>query len=66
MLSGGHHQVQLTAAEMRRITLWLDCNSNFYGAYHDPEKQARGETVYPRFGIPNWPARGKAGETPPR
>jgi hypothetical protein len=32
---------------MRRITLWLDCNSNFYGAYHDLDKQARGEAIMP-------------------
>jgi hypothetical protein len=52
LLQRGHHEVALTDEEMRRITLWLDCNSNFYGAYHDPEKQARGELVKPRHGIP--------------
>jgi hypothetical protein len=39
---------------MRRITLWLDCNSNFYGAYTDLEQQARGEVVRPRWGVPAW------------
>jgi hypothetical protein len=53
MLAAGHHAVKLTDGEMRRITLWLDCNSNFYGAYHDPEKQARGEMVMPRCGVPS-------------
>jgi hypothetical protein len=52
LLRRGHHEVKLTDEEMRRITLWLDCNSNFYGAYHDPEPQARGELVKPRHGIP--------------
>ena len=54
MLESGHHEVSLTAAELRRITLWMDGNSNFYGAYHDTEKQARGEIVRPRKGIPDW------------
>ena len=58
MLSRGHHEVKLTDEEMRRITVWLDCNSNFYGAYHDTEKQARGEIVKPRHGIPAWAAFG--------
>ena len=49
MLEKGHHEVQLTPEEMHRITLWLDCNSNFYGAYYDTEKQARGEVVMPRL-----------------
>ena len=52
MLKGGHHEVKLTAAELRRVTLWMDCNSNFYGAYHDTEKQALGGIVRPRKGIP--------------
>ncbi|MCF7733658.1 MAG: hypothetical protein K9N23_18365 [Akkermansiaceae bacterium] len=54
MLGRGHHEVKLSDEEMRRITLWLGCNSNFYGAYHDPEKQARKEIVKPRCGIPAW------------
>jgi hypothetical protein len=45
MLKSGHHDVKLSAADLRRITLWLDCNSDFYGAYHDLEAQARGEIV---------------------
>lgn len=47
MLDKGHHDVHLPDEEMRRITLWLDCNSVFYGAYHDLERQARGEAVAP-------------------
>lgn len=54
MLMRGHHGVQLTTDEMRRLSLWMDCNSNFYGAYYDIEKQARGEIVKPRHGIPAW------------
>ena len=47
MLSKGHHDVKLTDEELKRITLWLDCNSNFFGAYHDLEKQAKGQVVLP-------------------
>ena len=47
ILEGEHYGVTLSDAERRRITLWLDCNSVFYGAYHDAEKQAKGETVMP-------------------
>lgn len=54
ILSKGHHNVMLTDEEMRRITLWLDCNSNFYGSYLDCEKQAKGEVVKPRWSLPAW------------
>jgi hypothetical protein len=47
LLSKGHHDVKLPEADLRRITLWLDCDSPFFGAYHDVEKQARGELVLP-------------------
>lgn len=49
MLRAGHHDVELTAEEWRRITLWLDANSVFYGAYHDTVAQAQGETVIPHL-----------------
>ena len=48
ILKDGHKgRVNLSPEEMHRIVLWLDCNSNFLGAYHDTEKQARGESVFP-------------------
>ena len=47
LLDKGHHDVKLPDEDRHRIELWLDCNSVFYGAYHDIEKQARGETVTP-------------------
>jgi len=53
-LTRGHNNVKLTPEQMRRVTLWLDCNSNFYGAYSDIDKQARGEIVRPKWGIPAW------------
>jgi len=54
MLVKGHHNVKLSPEEMRRITLWLDCNSNFYGAYDKTLEQARGEVVRPVWGVPAW------------
>ena len=51
---GGHHKLELSPEEMRRITLWIDCNSNFYGAYLETDKQARGEIVKPKIGLPPW------------
>lgn len=54
LLAKGHHDVKLPPADLHRLTLWLDCNSNFFGAYHDIDVQAKGEIVRPRFGIPPW------------
>jgi len=48
MLKKGHNKVKLTPAELRRITLWLDCNSVFYGSYHETKRQARGEVIVPK------------------
>ena len=42
-----HYGVKLSEEDFHRITLWLDCNSEFYGAYENPEAQARGEVVRP-------------------
>ena len=47
LLQKGHHDVKLTPEELRRITLWLDCNSDFYGTYENLPAQARGEIVKP-------------------
>ena len=44
-LAKGHKDVKLTPDEMRRITLWLDCNSDFYGTYENIPSQQRGEIV---------------------
>lgn len=52
MLEKGHHDVTLTADELYRLTLWMDLNSNFYGAYHDAERQAKGEIIWPLLGVP--------------
>lgn len=47
LLVQGHHGVTLSPEEMARIDLWLDCNSDFFGAYEDIEAQACGEMVKP-------------------
>ncbi len=54
LLARGHYDVKLSSEDRRRITLWLDCNSNFFGAYHDPEQQSRGAIVRPLWGVPCW------------
>lgn len=47
LLQAGHHAVKLPPEDLRRITLWLDCNSVLYGAYHDLERQKSGECAMP-------------------
>ncbi len=44
-----HFGVRLLPEDLRRVTLWLDCNSEFYGAYHDIDAQSRGEVVEPQL-----------------
>jgi len=39
MLRKGHHDVKLSASDVRRVAAWIDCNAIFYGAY-DPKRQA--------------------------
>lgn len=46
-LENGHHEVALEPEDWHRLTLWLDLNSNFYGVYHEPAAQARGERIEP-------------------
>ena len=45
MLRKGHNKVELSAADLHRITLWLDCNSDFFGSYENVDAQCRGEVV---------------------
>ena len=47
LLEGDHYGVKLDDEEMRRFVLWLDTNSNFFGAYRKLEEQAKGECVMP-------------------
>jgi cytochrome c553 len=49
ILTKEHYGVKLSAEELHRITLWLDCVSIFYGVYEKEggEAQLRGDVVYP-------------------
>jgi hypothetical protein len=47
MLTGGHHDVKLSAEEMRRILLFIESNASFLGHDHDARAQADGWIVYP-------------------
>ena len=42
-----HYGVKLSEEDLHRVVLWLDCNSEFLGAYEKAEAQARGELVRP-------------------
>lgn len=47
LLKNGHKDVQLSKEEMRKIVLWLDCNSDFFGSYEHLEQQAQRHVVQP-------------------
>ena len=49
LLRSGHHGVELAPEDLRRVALWLDCNSDFFGAYTRTVEQARGEVVEPEL-----------------
>lgn len=49
LLDAGHYDVKLTPDELHRLTLWLDANSDFFGAYENTAAQARGELVRPKL-----------------
>ena len=40
-----HYGVRLSPDDFARLVLWLDCNSEFFGAYEDTEAQSRGLAV---------------------
>jgi len=46
-----HYGVRLTKGEFRRITMWLDMNSNELGAYHHEEEQRAGKRIWPRLDV---------------
>jgi len=46
-LDQDHYGVKMNREEWHRVTLWLDCNSEFYGSYENTTAQARGEIVHP-------------------
>ena len=49
MLTKGHHELKLPAEDLRRITLWLDSSSLFYGVYEKEtgETQLEGGVAHP-------------------
>jgi hypothetical protein len=46
-LAEGHYGVKLSSEDLHRITLWLDCNSEFYGSYENTVAQSQGQLVHP-------------------
>ena len=42
-----HYGVDLSKEDFHRLTLWLDCNSEFYGSYENTVAQAKGQLVMP-------------------
>lgn len=42
-----HYGVRLPDGDFHRLVLWLDCNSEFYGAYENTQAQSRGQIVRP-------------------
>ncbi|KPK37437.1 MAG: hypothetical protein AMJ65_14575, partial [Phycisphaerae bacterium SG8_4] len=42
-----HYGVKLSDEDFHRLTLWLDCNSEFYGSYENTVAQANGHIVLP-------------------
>ena len=44
---GKHHGVKPGGEDLLRLMIWQDNNCNFLGAYHETERQAKGELVLP-------------------
>jgi len=42
-----HYGVKMSEEDFNRLTLWLDCNSEFYGSYDNTLAQAKGQIVRP-------------------
>jgi hypothetical protein len=49
LLGKGHYDVRLTPEDWRCLIVWLDANSDFFGAYEDAEAQSRGTPVRPKL-----------------
>ena len=47
ILEKDHYGVKLPEHDFHRVALWLDCNSEFLGAYDNVAAQLRGEPVVP-------------------
>ena len=53
-LTDKHYAVKLTLDEYRRITMWLDLNSNELGSYAKVDEQRRGEVIWPELDVEPW------------
>ena len=49
MLTQGHHDLKLAPGDMHRLVLWMDSNSDFFGAYERLQEQMAGQTVWPKI-----------------
>jgi cytochrome c553 len=49
LLNATHQAAGITADEFRRVTLWLDGNSNRYSAYRNTADQDAGKLVWPEI-----------------
>jgi len=47
ILSSEHHGLKLSKDDLHRVTLWLDCNSDYFGSFLNAARQARGEAIAP-------------------
>jgi len=47
ILIKGHHDLKLNKGDLHRLTLWMDCNSDFYGSYENLTEQKEGKVVWP-------------------
>ena len=45
IIDGDHYGLKLSEEDRHRITLWLDCNSDFFGNFQQTAEQSRGEIV---------------------
>ena len=46
-----NHRGKISPDDYRRVVLWLDSNSLRLGAFHDEDKQVRGEVVWPLLDV---------------
>ena len=47
VLTTNHYGLQLSTNDLHRLTLWLDCNSDFFGADENTLAQSQGQIVQP-------------------
>jgi len=45
ILDGDHYGLKLSPEDRHRITLWLDCNSDFFGNFQHTAEQSKGEVI---------------------